>query len=68
MIDHIDILEIITGTPSHKKAVVKEKSKQEENEKKSQTGKLRSQQVLQMKRLFILSNPISSLSFSSLSI
>ncbi len=56
MIEQIDILELTTGTPSHKKAVVEERNKQKENEKKNQTEKFRSQQVLNMKILFILFN------------
>jgi hypothetical protein len=48
MIEQIDILELTTGIPSHKKAVVEERN----NEKKNQTQNLRSQQVLKMKIFF----------------
>lgn len=41
MIEHTDILKVTTGTPSHKKQVVEEKTKQQK-----QTKTFRSQQVL----------------------
>lgn len=45
LLEERDILEITTGTPSHKKAAIEEKKKLKEKQEKIQTQNILSQEV-----------------------
>ncbi|CAF3245385.1 unnamed protein product [Rotaria sp. Silwood2] len=46
LIEQMDVLELTTGTPSHKKAAIEEANKQKEKEEKIQTQKILSQELI----------------------